>query len=76
MSVFRKAKETPAARASMLVATAKTKSALIEKSALLSSSSSLPTASLIMLPPIIAKRAKAIQWSNSATASAKLVPSR
>ena len=72
MSVFRNAKETPAARASMLVATAKTNSALIEKSALFSSSSLLPTASLIMLPPIIANSANAIQWSKSATASAKL----
>ena len=72
MSAFRNAKETPAARTSMLVATAKTKSALIEKSALLSSSSSLPTASLIMLPPIIAKRANQIAAEVKQELSAKL----
>ena len=57
----KKAKVTPTASASMLVATASGSIVLKEKESLTSSSS--PSASRIIFAPISASSTKAIQWS-------------
>ena len=59
----KKAKVTPTANASILVATANGNIALKLKSSSPHSSQSLSIDSLIILPPIIASNTKAIQWS-------------
>ena len=62
MSTFRKAKVTPTARASMLVAMARSTMFLTSRSAF-GHSSSLLKDSFIMFAPITASRMKATQWS-------------
>ena len=72
MSTLRKAKVTPTASASMLVATASGSMALTPKEAL--SSSAAPRDSRIMFAPMSASRMKAIQWSKLVMNSSKLEP--
>ena len=76
MSTFRKAKETPTASASMLVAMASGNMVFASKRSLCSSQSAQEKDSRIMFAPMKASRMNAIQWSNRSMRSAKLMPSR
>ena len=75
MFTRRKAKVTPTASASMLVATASGSMVLKSKRSLDSFSSSL-LASRIMLKPINANRTKAIQWSMLVIREENVMPRR
>ena len=70
------AKDTPTAKASILVATANTNISFTPREASASSSSSLDKASLIIFAPIKAKSTNAIQSDTTFTNLAKVVPSK
>ena len=74
MSTCKKAKVTPTARASMLVATARGSMVRKEKE-LFSDSSPHSLDSRIMFTPMIPSRIKAIQWSRLAIMAWKRTPS-
>lgn len=73
---FRKANDTPTARASMLVATAIASIVRKEKSGSVQQHSSFSKDSFTILPPIIPRRTNAIQWSTLDTMSANATPAK
>ena len=75
MFTLKKAKLTPTARASMLVATAMGSMAFTDREAS-GHSSSLERDSRIIFPPMMASSAKAIQWSMAVICSLNCTPTK